>query len=172
MALDRKSVLRNKHRLVSGTLLIMTVVILLMLAFSEGYVTSIEDIADKLISQVQYTTQLQSLPEEEIPLRFPFAEEPVYQMAFVSTDPHSAEEVAVFEAHDSEEVAAIYQALETHLAQQKEALPEEADLLDRAIIWYFDTYVALCVTDDTEAAKAVFTTYGGSIAPLIEAPAA
>ena len=84
----------------------------------------------------------------------------------------TAEEVAVFEAHDSEEVAAIYQALETHLAQQKEALPEEADLLDRAIIWYFDTYVALCVTDDTEAAKAAFTTYGGSIAPLIEAPAA
>ena len=168
MALDRKSVLRNKNRLVSGILLILTVGILLTLAFTEGFVTSIEDIADKLIGNVQYKTPLQAATEEESAARFPVGDASVYQMVFVSTDPTSAEEVAVFEAKDGDAVKEIYTVIHDHLDRQLEALPEQAELLDKAIVWYFDSYVAVCVTDDTEAVKDVFSRYGGSIAPLIE----
>lgn len=77
----------------------------------------------------------------------------------------TAEEIAVFEAADSEAAAAIKTACENRIDTQEAAcenyLPDEMPKLASAVVVESGNYVILCVSEDSEKANSIIDSYIG-----------
>lgn len=116
--------------------------------------------ADKLKDDIEYKDTLNELPESKIEKLFGLATtDYVKGKVYVGSGGATAEEIACFEAKDSDGAANIKTALENRIESQKKAFenyqPQEMDKLNDPVLVVKDKYVLMCVSDDNAKAQEI-----------------
>lgn len=116
--------------------------------------------ADKLKDGIEYKDTLNELPANKIQKLFGLAEEDyVKGKVYVGSGGATAEEIACFEAKDSDGAENIKTALENRIESQKKAFenyqPQEMDKLGDPVLVVKGNYVFMCVSDDNAKAKEI-----------------
>ena len=116
--------------------------------------------ADKLKDDIEYKDTLNELPESKIEKLFGLATtDYVKGKVYVGSGGATAEEIACFEAKDSDGAANIKAALENRIESQKKAFenyqPQEMDKLNDPVLVVKDKYVLMCVSDDNAKAQEI-----------------
>ncbi len=114
-------------------------------------------VVDTLIEQVKFETELELAKDSSVELLFDLPEGVSVQL--YSGNGACADELAVFDCGNAENVSAVKDAVDNHLAELRDSfvdyIPEEAAKIDEAIVESEGTCVVLCVTDDDAAEAAV-----------------
>lgn len=118
------------------------------------------DIAGKLKNEIKYKDTLNELPANKIEKLFGLAEgDYVKGMVYVGSGGATAEEIACFEAKDTDGAANIKTALENRIESQKKAFenyqPQEMDKLGDPVLVIKDKYVLMCISDDNSKAQEI-----------------
>lgn len=119
------------------------------------------DTADKLQSEIKYKDTLNELSSDMIQKLFGLAADTDYVKGkvYVGSGGATAEEIACFEAKDSDGAAKIKTALENRIDSQKTAFenyqPQEMDKLNNPVLVVKDKYVMMCISDDNSKAQEI-----------------
>ncbi len=118
-------------------------------------------VADKLESDIEYKDTLNELSSDMIQKLFGLSADADYVKGkvFVGSGGATAEEIACFEAKDSDSAAKIKTALENRIDSQKKAFenyqPQEMTKLNSPVIVVKDKYVMMCISDDNSKAEEI-----------------
>lgn len=117
-------------------------------------------IADKLKSDITYKDQLNELSPEMVEKHLKVSQD-LYTAGkvYIGSGGATAEEIACFEAKDSESAGKIKEALEARVESQKKAFenyqPQEMDKLNSPVIIQQGNYVFMCISDDNSKAEEI-----------------
>lgn len=114
-------------------------------------------LADSLATQISYEDALSKLDDEMVYKLYAIQAQDVKQAAVYVGSGATAEEIAVFVCTDSEAAQRVEQAVKKRLDQQKTSfvdyLPKEMPKLNDPVLIRNGDLVALCVSNDNQAAK-------------------
>lgn len=116
------------------------------------------NVADKLKNEIEYKDTLNELSPTMVQKLFGLAEtDYVKGKVYVGSGGATAEEIACFEAKDSDGANNIKTALENRIESQKKAFenyqPQEMDKLNSPVLVTNGNYVMMCISDDNAKAK-------------------
>ncbi len=113
--------------------------------------------AETILGGIKFDDSLAMLDAEAVKYRYGFTED--ITAAVYAGSGATAEEVAVFDAGTDEDGEALADDMKKYIEEQivsyKNYVPAEVSRLEKAIIEREGRYVILCVTADTDSAKAV-----------------
>lgn len=118
-------------------------------------------VADKLKSEIEYKDALNELSADMVQKLFGLAADTDYVKGkvYVGSGGATAEEVACFEAKDTDSAAKIKTALENRIESQKKAFenyqPQEMTKLNSPVLVVKDNYVMMCISDDNSKAESI-----------------
>lgn len=119
--------------------------------------------ADALYTEVTYEDTLSELNDDTALSYYGIEQEDVTECVVMVSTGATAEEIAVFEATDSEAAEAIKEACENRLEKQinsyNDYKPAEISRLDDAIIEASGNYIVYCVADDTDKVNEIIDEY-------------
>lgn len=118
-----------------------------------------EDIANRLLNEVEYGGNLDQMNDEMIALLYDVnAEDVSKQIVYCSTDA-TADEIAVFEATSDDAAKRIEDVVNQRVEDQKASFegyePKEVEKLDKAVVKRVGNVVALSVSSDSDKAREI-----------------
>lgn len=140
-------------------LLIMMMALLTGCGKKEVANINAEDVANRLLNEVEYGGNLDQMNDDMIALLYDVnAEDVSKQIIYCSTDA-TADEIAVFEATSEDAAKRIEDVVNQRVLDQKASFegyePKEVEKLDKAVVKRVGNVVALSVSNDTDKAKEI-----------------
>lgn len=119
------------------------------------------ELANELLQNCSFTDSLESLDSSVLMMNYDIAEETVKSAAGYAGTGATAQEIAVFEATDSESADSILEAAKRRIESRKEDFadyrPDEVPSLNNAIVERIGKYIVVCVSQDSERAREIVT---------------
>jgi len=116
-------------------------------------------VADKLISTVKFSDQMSAVDDKTALKLYGLKSEDVTKLKVYESTGATAEEVAAFEAKDNTAAAAVKEAAQKRIEDQKTGFadyqPKEMAKLKAPVLIAKGKYVILCVSDDNSTAQKV-----------------
>lgn len=116
-------------------------------------------VADKLISSIQFSDQMSAIEDKTALKLYGLENDAVTKMKVYESTGATAEEVAAFEAKDDTSAAAVKEAAQKRIDDQKSGFegyqPKEMAKLKAPVLVTKGKYVILCVSDDNSTAQKV-----------------
>lgn len=148
-------------RIISLLLVVMTVCALTACGEKKNTAVDAQGLAKALVEQTAFTSELTAVSDEELGFYFQLPEK--YDAAAYMSSGSTAEEVFVIECYDGTAASALRTSMQEFLDSQKTEmeryLPDEVARINGAIFETYGTCVVLCVTSDTDTARAVIKEY-------------
>ncbi len=121
------------------------------------------ELSDLLANNIVFTDTMSVLEEDIMVDIFGIDKELIKtQKVYVSTGA-TAEEIAIFQAHDNQGANEIYRVLEKRIEDQKLAfenyVPHELAKLSSAVLEQRENYVILCISDYSQNVKDIIESY-------------
>lgn len=118
-----------------------------------------EDVANRLLNEVEYGGNLDQMNDDMIALLYDVSAEDVSkQIVYCSTDA-TADEIAVFEATSEDAAKRIEDVVNQRVADQKASFegyePREVERLEKAVVKRVGNVVVLCVSSDSDKANEI-----------------
>lgn len=120
-----------------------------------------DELADKLKSEITFTSEMNEADEETFSTLYPIKKEDLSEeKTYISTG-YTAEEISVVKCSSMEAAARVKQAFEMRVSDQTAAfqnfMPQELTKLQKAVIKIHNNYVILCISDDSEKANKILS---------------
>lgn len=117
----------------------------------------VKQLAEQLNSNLKFVDTLSEVDAATALSTYGLTEDQVSACSVYMSSMATAEEIAVFEAKDSDSLAQVEAAVEQRIVDQRKAyedyVPAELEKLTDPTIVKKGNYVVLCVSDDDEASK-------------------
>jgi len=138
-------------------LICIAAALLSMCACGKTIELDVKAAAAELVEKVEYQDTLYELPENMLPTLYGITDG-MTGAAYAGSGA-TAEEVAVFDAGSDKTAEELMKTMQTRLDDRAESyanyMPDEVFKIENAVLQQHGKYVILCVTDDTDSAKAV-----------------
>ena len=149
-------------RMISLLLAVMTVCALTACGEKKTTTVDAQGLAKALVEQTAFESELTAVSNEELAFYIQSLPEKYDAAAYMSSG-STAEEIFVIECYDGTAASAVRTSMQEFLDSQKTEmeryLPDEVARINGAVFETYGTCVVLCVTSDTDTARAVIKEY-------------
>lgn len=143
--------------------IVLFITLAMLFAFSacgaENVSYNTADAADKLVQTIAFDDEMTEMPESMITKLYGIASDSIVSSKVYMSTGATAEEVAAFEAKDSNGAKAIEAAVKARIEKQKASfrdyIPEEMPKLESPVIITDGNYIFLCISNQNDKAKEI-----------------